>query len=427
MITLAIFAAFMSLGLPIIFLLILTAMVFAIDTDASVLFDSFLVQSVKGIEATGFLAIPLYILVGEIMNRGGITERLIRSAMRLVGRYRGGLAFVNVLTNAFCAAILGSATAQIAIMSRAMVPQMQKQGYDPAFATGLTVSAGLLGPIIPPSMLMIIYGVLAYQSVAALFVAGIVPGLIITAGFFLTIALSRKSLPEIPPETANTAPRAIVWAAVWADALPALIPLTIIAGVVSGVMTPTEAGALAVVVALGLSAGVYRSLSLRDFVPVMKAVVMSSASIIALIGFATLLGWALAYQQLPDHLASLIASASVGPISFMALVCVVVFLLGMFLDGIGVLIVIVPVLLPLAVAFNIDPIHFGVVLSVATLTGLISPPVGPGLYIAMEATGLGMMQIVRAALPFFAAFLLSLVVIIFLPELSTWLPATLGL
>lgn len=423
MITLAFFAIFLCLGMPIVFLLLASAIVFTLEVGVIALFDSFLVQSVKGIEATGFLAIPLYILVGEIMNRGGITERLIRCALRLVGGFRGGLAYVNVLTNAFCAAILGSATAQIAIMTRAMVPQMEHQGYDRSFSTGLTVTTGLLGPIIPPSMLMIIYGVLAYQSVAALFIAGLVPGLLIAAGFFLTIFMSRQSLPDASKIPELSFERKDIML----DALPGLIPITIIAGVVSGVMTPTEAGALAALVAVLISVGVFRALSIADFVPVMKSVVLSSASIISLIGFATLLGWVLAYQGVPDLLANGIAQVSVGETSFLLLVCVVVFLLGMFLDGIGVMIVIVPVLLPIASSFEIDPIHFGVVLSVATLTGLVSPPVGPGLYIAMDATGLKMMQIVRGALPFLGAFVLCILLIVLFPWLSVWLPSAVGL
>ena len=234
MITLAAFFLFLVLGLtPIIFLLLLAAILFAWSSGATVLFDSFLVQAVKGIEANGFLAIPLYMLVGEIMTRGGITERLIRSSMRLVGRMRGGLAYVNVLTNAFAAAILGSATAQIAIMSRSMVPEMERQGYTRQFSTGLTVATGLLGPIIPPSMLMIIYGVLAYQSVAALFIAGLIPGILITLAFFVTVWLSKSNLPEVD----ETMMPSMAWRDIVNDALPALIPVTIIAGVVSGAMT----------------------------------------------------------------------------------------------------------------------------------------------------------------------------------------------
>lgn len=423
MIALVFFFVFLALGLPIVFLLLLAAIVFAWSSGSTVLFDSFLVQSVKGIEANGFLAIPLYMLVGEIMNRGGITERLIRSSMRIVGRMRGGLAFVNVLTNAFAAAILGSATAQIAIMSRSIVPEMERQGYSRQFATGLTVATGLLGPIIPPSMLMIIYGVLAYQSVAALFIAGVFPGLLLMSAFFITVWLSKRHLPEVDLSKMPTNERS----SVVADALPAIIPLTIITGVVSGIMTPTEAGALAAVVSLILAAFIYREIGIADFVPIMHSVVLSSASIIMLIGFATLLGWVLAYEGVPDMLAAEIASAAVGPISFLILVCLAVFLLGMFLDGIGVLIVTVPVLLPIATEMGVDLIHFGVVLAIATLTGLVSPPVGPGLYIAMDATGLKMMEVFRGALPFLTAFVMVLLIIVLLPELSTWLPAAVGL
>lgn len=423
MITLILFFALLASGLPIIFLLAFASFSFAIEAGAPVLFESFAVQSVRGIEANGFLAIPLYMLVGEIMNRGGITERLVRSAMRMVGGLRGGLAYVNVLTNAFAAAILGSATAQIALMTRALVPEMERHGYDRGFATGLSVASGLLGPIIPPSMLMIIYGVLAYQSVAALFIAGIFPGLLIMCALFATVALSRKKLPD----TSERIPLPMNLGAILADAAPAVIPVIIIAGVVSGAMTPTEAGAFACVVAAILASVFYRSVSLRDWPSVFHAVVLSSASIIALIGFATLFGWVLSYESVPGALADRIAGTAIGPITFLLLVALVVFALGMFLDGIGVMIVIVPVLLPVAQQFGIDPIHFGVVVAISTLTGLVTPPVGPGLYLAMDATGLSMMAICRSVLPFMAAFVASMAVVIVWPELSTWLPGILGL
>ncbi|MEM9901074.1 MAG: TRAP transporter large permease [Pseudomonadota bacterium] len=423
MITAVAFFALLAFGLPIIFLLIFAALVFALEYDATILFDSFLVQSVKGIEANGFLAIPLYMLVGAVMNQGGITERLMRTALRLVGGLRGGLAYVNVLTNAFAAAILGSATAQIAIMTRTVVPEMVKQGYDKSYATGLTVATGLLGPIIPPSMLMIIYGVLAYQSVAALFIAGILPGLLVTFAFFGTVAL----LSGRTPETTDRSPPKTTRAELFLDVLPSIIPVVIIVGIVSGAMTPTEAGAVAIVVALALSIFVYRSIGWGDALPVMREVILASSSVVALIGFATLFGWVLSYESVPDLLAKAISSASVGPVSFLLLVCLLVFILGMFLDGIGVLIVLVPILLPLAQSFGVDPVHFGVVLAVATLTGLVSPPVGPGLYIAMDTTGLTMMQVFMAALPFLTAFVLSLLVVVALPGLSTFLPSYLGM
>ena len=423
MITLVLFFVLLASGLPIIFLLVFASFCFAIEAGATLLFDSFAVQSVRGIESNGFLAVPLYMLVGEIMNRGGITERLVRSAMRLVGGLRGGLAYVNVLTNAFAAAILGSATAQIAIMTRALVPEMERHGYDRGFSTGLSVASGLLGPIIPPSILMIIYGVLAYQSVAALFIAGLLPGLLIAVAFFLTVGLSRRKLPVVAERISLPMnPRAIL-----ADAAPAIIPAIIIAGVVSGAMTPTEAGAFACVIAAILASVFYRAIGLREWPAVFNAVVLSSASIIALIGFATLFGWVLSYEGVPGALADGIAGAAIGPVSFLLLVWLVVFVLGMFLDGIGVMIVIVPVLLPVAQQFGIDPIHFGVVIAISTLTGLVTPPVGPGLYLAMDATGLSMLAICRSVLPFVAAFLVATAIIILWPGLSVWLPQALGL
>lgn len=422
MITLVLFFILLALGLPIIFLLIAVSFIFVIEVDATVLFSSFAVQATRGIEANGFLAIPLYMLVGELMTRSGITERLIRVADAMMGGMRGGLAYVNVLANAFAAAILGSATAQIGVMSRSIVPEMIKRGYSPALATGLTVSAGLLGPIVPPSMLMIIYGTLAYQSVATLFIAGIVPGILITIGFFTVVAMKAKNLPAgNPEETKNRPPKAWVL-----DLLPTLIPASIVIGVVSGAMTPTEAGGFACVVVLVLSVLVYRTITWKDVVPMLTNVVLASSSVIALIGFATLFGWVLSYEGIPDILAQLLLNAAVGPISFLLLVCLVVFVLGMFLDGIGIMIVIVPILLPIAMQFDIDPIHFGVVIAIATLTGLVSPPVGPGLYIAMEATGLKMMTIFNAALPFMLAFLVCLVLIVLTPWLSTFLPNMIG-
>lgn len=423
MLTLGLFFVLLVLGMPIIFLLIAIAFIFAMEADASILFSSFAVQATRGIQANGFLAIPLYMLVGEMMTRSGITERLIRVASALVGGLRGGLAYVNVLANAFAAAILGSATAQIGVMSRSVVPEMVKHGYSPAFANGLTVSAGLLGPIIPPSMLMIIYGSLAYQSVATLFIAGIIPGLLITAGFFLVIAFKSKKLPagEVGATKDHTMKD-------WVhDLLPVLIPGSIIYGVVSGAMTPTEAGGFASVIVLVLSVFVYRTVSMKDIIPMLTNVVLASSSVIALIGFSSLLGWVLSYESVPDALAQFLLNVAGGPISFLLLVCLVVFVLGMFLDGIGVMIVVVPILLPVAAQFNIDPIHFGVVIAIATLTGLISPPVGPGLYIAMEASGLKMMTIFKAALPFIIVFLLCLVLVVLMPWMSTSLPEWLGM
>jgi tripartite ATP-independent transporter DctM subunit len=307
------------------------------------------------------------------------------------------------------------------VMTRTIVPAMIGRGYAPGFATGMTVTAGLLGPVIPPSMIMIIYGVVAYQSVATLFIAGIVPGLLIAAGLLLVTIL--LAAPQAERSSAVTPG----WRPLFGDLLPGLIPLTIIAGIVSGATTPTEAGAIACLVALILAGPVYRQLSWRDVPGLLAAVAMSSAAIIALIGFATFFGWVLAFQQVPDLLVNVIQRNATGDFTFLLLTSLIVFILGMFLDGIGIMIVLVPVLLPVASDFGVDPVHFGVVVALAILTGLVTPPVGPGLFIAMEATRLPMPVVFRGVVPFLAAFVIALIVIAAFPALSTALPGWLGL
>jgi tripartite ATP-independent transporter DctM subunit len=421
MITLVVFVVGLLIGMPIIFLLILGGVVFMAENDILILLDSLPVQVVRGISANGFLAIPLYMLMGELMHRGGITDRLLRLAERVVGRLRHGLALVNIVANVLAAAILGSATAQIAVMTRTIVPAMISRGHAPGFATGMTVTAGLLGPVIPPSMSMIIYGVVAYQSVATLFIAGIVPGLIIAAGLLLVTILLAA------PEAERSSEVTSGWRPLLGDLLPALIPLIIIAGIVSGATTPTEAGAVACLVAFILAGPVYRQVSWHDVPGLLASVAMSSAAIIALIGFATFFGWALTFQQVPDLLVSVIERYATGDFTFLLLTSLIIFILGMFLDGIGIMIVLVPVLLPVADGFGVDPIHFGVVVALATLTGLVTPPVGPGLFIAMEATRLPMPVVFRGAVPFLATFVIVLGVIAGFPALSTALPSWLGL
>jgi tripartite ATP-independent transporter DctM subunit len=421
MITLVVFVLGLLIGMPIIFLLILGGVVFMAENGILVLLDSLPVQAVRGISANGFLAIPLYMLVGELMHRGGITDRLLRLAERVVGRLRHGLALVNIVANVLAAAILGSATAQIAVMTRTIVPAMISRGHAPGFATGMTVTAGLLGPVIPPSMSMIIYGVVAYQSVATLFIAGIVPGLIIAAGLLLVTILLAA------PEAERSSEVTSGWRPLLGDLLPALIPLIIIAGIVSGATTPTEAGAVACLVAFILAGPVYRQVSWHDVPGLLASVAMSSAAIIALIGFATFFGWALTFQQVPDLLVSVIERYATGDFTFLLLTSLIIFILGMFLDGIGIMIVLVPVLLPVADGFGVDPIHFGVVVALATLTGLVTPPVGPGLFIAMEATRLPMPVVFRGAVPFLATFVIVLGVIAGFPARSTALPSWLGL
>ena len=420
MIALIVFFGLLFTGLPIVGTILIGAVVFMATNDLTVLYDSIPIQFYGALEINSLLAIPLFLLVGEIMNKAGLTQRLIAVAEVLVGGTRGGLAYANLFTNAMAASILGSAVAQIGVMSKVMIPAMERAGYNRAFSGAVTVSAGLLGPIIPPSMLMIIYGVVAVQPIAPLFIAGIVPGLLIVAAPGLGIFLDWVLGPGLPPgaETDRTTSVKVLLEGL----VPAAIPVVVIAGIMLGVMTPTESGAVASIIALVLGFA-YREIKLRDLNDILLGVATNTATITGLIAAASVLSWVLAFQGVPDLVVETMKNLTSSPFVFLLLVIGLMLVLGMFLESISVLIVVVPLLMPVVNSLGIDPIHFGVVCTVATVIGLVTPPVGPGLYIAMVQAQIRMGPLFKATVPFLAAVLAVLVLVAAVPELSTWLPS----
>lgn len=419
MLTLFGFLIALFIGVPIFIALILAALLFMFESGNGVLASSITIQLDGVLSQSGLLAIPLFMLVGELMNKGGLTQRLIACADLFVGGFRGGLAYVNLLTNAMAASILGSATAQIAIMSQLMIPEMVKKGYDKNFAAAVTISGGLLGPIIPPSMLMIIYGVIAYQPVSALFLAGILPGILIVAAFALVIAIIgwTRGLPK-----GGHLKHKSIRSDLLAGIVPGCIPVAVIVLIITGVMTPTEAGAVAALLSFAIGTLLYRQLSLADLPGIFARVCTGTATITGLIAAASLFGWALTFEGVPDQIVGFFTSLTESKTAFLLMVYLLVIVLGMFLESISVMIVIVPLLLPVVRNFGIDPIHFGVMISLATLVGLVTPPVGPGLFIAMSSAQLKMMPLFRAVIPFLVAMMVCMLLIAFIPELSLWLP-----
>jgi tripartite ATP-independent transporter DctM subunit len=308
-------------------------------------------------------------------------------------------------------------------MSKVMIPAMERAGYPRAFSGAVTVSAGLLGPIIPPSMLMIIYGVVAVQPIAPLFIAGIVPGLLIVAGLALVIFAYGLFGPGLPAGERGT--RSASLKVLAGGLVPAVIPVVVISGIMLGVMTPTESGAVASIIALALGF-VYREIKLRDLGKILFDVATNTATITGLIAAASVLSWVLAFQGVPDAVVEVMKSLTDSPFVFLLLVIGMMLVLGMFLESISVLIVTVPLLMPVVATLGIDPIHFGVVCTVATVIGLVTPPVGPGLYIAMVQADIRMGPLFRATIPFLAMVLAVLVLVAAVPALSTWLPAAMA-
>lgn len=413
MITLSAFLVLMLIGVPIGLLLCLSAVTFAVSTGNTVLLESYLLQLYGGIDSYGLIAFPLFLLVGELMSSGGITQRLIAMSSALLGSVRGGLAYINVLANAILASILGSASAQIAIMSKVIVPEMERRGYDKAFSVGLTASAGLLGPIIPPSIMFVVYGVMAEVSIGDMFLAGIIPGLLLAGGFILTIAAIGfvTNLPREPYQTLRERAQSV------AHGIPALlIPLVIIGGISAGIASPTESAALAAVASYAVAWFYGHRIRLADLKGMLLRTALNTGLILYLVAAANVFTWVLIYGQVPQTVASWIQSVATGPVSFMLWVNIILLVIGTVIDGIPGLILAVPILFPIATnVYGIDPIQFGVVVCINLVLGLVSPPVGIALFIAAQAAKMRPGDIFVASLPFCLVTCLILVLLSVFP------------
>ncbi|WP_413376573.1 TRAP transporter large permease [Alkalihalobacillus sp. 1P02AB] len=420
LIALIIFIALLLLRVPIAFVLGITTVFYIIISGNMGLLDTAPQRLYSGLESYGLLAIPLFMMAGELMNSGGITKRLIDFAKTIIGHYRGGLAYVNVLANMMLASIIGSATAQIAMMSRIMVPAMEKAGYSKSFSSATTAAAGLLGPIIPPSMMFIIYGVTSGASIGQMFLAGVLPGILLGIGFILCIAFIGFKQQWTSSERASASEMMTNFLKV----LPALlVPAIIIIGILSGVFTATESAAIACAVALVVGALFYRELQVKDFPQIMINTAITTATITMLIAMANLFGWSITFERIPQSLAEWMVSITENPLLFLLIVNLFLLLVGMVLDGIAALIILVPIFMPIIAQFGIDPIHFGVIICFNLALGLLTPPIGTGLFIASSIGKVKIETLTRAIWPFLGVAIVVLIIITYFPQLVLWLPS----
>lgn len=411
-----VFVLLLSVGVSIGLVLCITALTFIMSSGNPLLLDSFALQLFGSLNNFGLLAIPLFILIGELMNGAGITQRLVRLAAAFLGALRGGLAYINLVANMMVASILGSATAQIAMMSQVMVPEMEREGYRRDFSTAVTAFGGLLGPIIPPSIVFVVYAVLAQLAVRDMLLAGLLPGLILTGLFLGTIALLGLRY-EYPRGTRLS----------WREkglalrkALPMLtIPAIITGTILGGIGSPTEAAALGALAAALIGLFVTKTLKLSDFPTILLRTGINSALVLFLVASASVFSWVLVFGQVPQSAAVWIQTVATTPTAFMLLVLVMLLLVGTVIDGIAGLIMVVPILLPIATeVYGIHPVHFGVVVSINLILGLLSPPVGIGLYVAASVAKVSPLAVFRVAMPFFIVTCLALVLLALVPSIS---------
>jgi len=370
------------------------------------------------------LAVPLFVLAAEFMNIGSMTERLLTFCNVLVGRFRGGLAQVNVVQSIIFAGMSGSAIADAAGSGKMMQNMMTRDGrYTPSYAAALTAVTSVIGPIIPPSIPMVIYALVSDASIGYLFLAGMVPGLLMAALQMMQVAITarRKNFPVEEAVPLREIPM-ITW-----RAFPALMmPVVLLGCIYSGITTPTEAAALAAAYALVISIVIYRSISFAAFYDALKVSSKTTASIGMLIAGSLVFNYVVTVENIPDSLRVIMQGWDLSPVGFLILVNVILLLLGCVLEGTAILLIIVPVFIPTAQALGIDMVHFGVMVVVNIMIGLVTPPYGLLLFIMTNISGAPVKDIIRDALPFLFWMVICLLIITFVPDMVLWLPRQFG-
>lgn len=424
MILWASFFALLLIGVPVAVTMGLSGM---IALMAGTTFSPLLVaqRMFSGIDSFPLMAVPFFILAAEIMTAGRLTDVLLRFALQAIGPMRGGLGHANIATSVMFSGISGSALADAAGPGALLIRMMRRAGYDEGYAAGLTASAAIIAPIIPPSIIMIIYA-LADNSVTvgALFTAGILPGLMLAGALALTnhVLATRRGYRSTDPR-----PPMRVFLRNTAEALPALaLPVIIIGGIHSGAFTPTEASAVAVFYALAVGMLVYRTVRPGMLPGILLRTALMTSAVLLIISMASVFAWLLAVLQIPQTVAAAVKGMGLSQTGFLAFVLVLLLACGLFLDTLPAVIILVPILAPLSTQFGVDPIHFAMVVILNLTIGMITPPVGAVLFVISVVARIPMGRLVRGVLPFLLAEMAVLLLITFVPWFSTAVPHALG-
>ena len=418
------FAALMLLGMPVAYALGLAALLGGLWIDLPL--DAIMIQIASGVNKFSLLAIPCFVLAGAIMAEGGMARRLVAFAGVLIGFVRGGLSLVNILSSTFFGAISGSSVADTASIGSVLIPEMEKNGYPRPFATAVTVSGSVQAILIPPSHNAVIYSMAAggTVSVAALFMAGVFPGLLLglSLSIYCLYVARKRNYPKgrvIPMSEALK---------ICLDAMWGLMTMVIIlGGIMSGVFTATESASIAVVWAFFVTMFIYRDYRWSDLPKLMHRTVKTVSIVMILIGFAASFGYIMTLMQIPLKITAILTTLSDNRYVILALINIMLLVLGCLMDMAPLILILTPVLLPVAKAIGIDPVHFGMIMMVNLGIGLITPPVGAVLFVGSAVAKLRIEEVVRAMGPFFVILLAVLVMVTYLPAISLWLPRSMGL
>ncbi|MGZ2257455.1 TRAP transporter large permease [Roseobacter sp. A03A-229] len=421
---LPLFLVFLMIGLPVFFGLLAAPGILlwlnGQERDITLLYRNLY----NGMDSFPLMAIPFFMLAGELMNRGGITMRLVEFSQAMMGHFRGGLAHVNILSSMLFAGLSGSAVADTSALGSMLIPAMEKQGYKRRFAAAITAASSVIGPIIPPSGIMIIYAYVMGESVAALFLAGIVPGILVGVGLMLVVKFQADKY-DFPVATKKHS-----WGERGQASLkaffPLMTPVIILGGILAGVFTPTEAAAVAVAYALIIGLFVMRTLRLSDLPDVLNRAGITSAVVLLLVGAAMAFKTVVSLSHAPETMAEFVLSLTSNPLILLFLINLLLFVVGMFLDAGPAIIILGPILGPIFVSLGVDPIHFAIIMSVNLTVGLATPPMGLVLFVASSVSGERVETISKAILPFLAVEILVIFLITYIPAISMTIPRLTG-
>ncbi|AUG51285.1 TRAP transporter large permease [Thalassospira marina] len=366
------------------------------------------------------LAIPFFILAGNLMNTGGVTERIFRFAAALVGHIRGGLGQVNVFASLIFSGMSGAAVADAAGLGQVEFKSMRDRGYDERFSAAITAASSTIGPVFPPSIPFVIFASLTGTSVVRLFLAGVVPGVLMAIALMVAVyvvALIRKFPREMRASYRE------IWQSFKGAFLPLGTPFIIIAGILSGLFTPTEAGVTASFYAAFLGLFVYREITVQDLPRILWDTLLHTVRVLFVIAAAGFFGWLLIHQRVPNTVINLLLSLSDSPAVIMSIIVLVLLVLGMFLEGIAVLVITVPIFMPIMQTLGVDPIQFGVIMIMCSMVGLLTPPVGMVLFAVSSVTNVAIAPLVKELWPYLIGIMVVLLLVVCVPAVSTWLPS----
>lgn len=420
-----IFVTLLLAGMPVAFIMGFSASLYLLFSPQASFLDMAPQKLFSGMDSFVLMCIPFFILAGEIMTRGKIADRIVDFANLIVGRWRGGLAHVNILASMLFAGITGIALGDIAALGSIFIPAMKKQGYDGPFSAAVTASSSIIGPIIPPSMIIVIYGAVTAVSIGALFAAAIIPGILMGLSQMGIVAyLARRR--QYPRVTIPVTPKKLILGT--RDALvPLMMPAIIIFGILSGMFTPTEAAGVAVLYAFVVASFFYRTFKLRDYGPVFRNAVTFSAKLLLIVGCASILVWVLGIENVPDKIKGLFYSVSQNKYVLLLMINLFLIFLGMWLDCSSSIILFAPMLTPLAIEIGLDPVHFGILMIVNLNIGLLTPPLAVCLFAASDISRDPVSRVIAAVLPFLISCFFTLALITYIPEITMTLPRLLGL